>query len=57
MNPSHLPPQGPTPYNFAYNIKDAYAGTDYGHSENSDGSNVKGSYNVQLPDGRKQTVS
>ncbi|KAK3864956.1 hypothetical protein Pcinc_029388 [Petrolisthes cinctipes] len=44
------------PYQFAYGVKDEYAGTDFGHSENSDGSNVKGSYNVQLPDGRKQTV-
>ncbi|KAK4292910.1 hypothetical protein Pmani_034356 [Petrolisthes manimaculis] len=44
------------PYHFAYGVKDEYAGTDFGHSENSDGSNVKGSYNVQLPDGRKQTV-
>ena len=45
------------PYNFAYGVKDDYAGTDFGQQENSDGNTVKGSYTVQLPDGRKQTVS
>ncbi|XP_071534980.1 cuticle protein 18.6-like [Panulirus ornatus] len=47
----------PMPYNFAYGIKDDYAGTDFGHNEDSDGSAVKGSYNVVLPDGRIQTVN
>ncbi|XP_045603065.2 cuticle protein 7-like [Procambarus clarkii] len=47
----------PIPYNYAYGVKDDYAGTDFGHNENSDGSAVKGSYNVVLPDGRIQTVS
>ena len=51
-----LPAQG-MPYNFAYGVKDDYAGTDFGQEENSDGNTVKGSYSVQLPDGRKQTVS
>ncbi|XP_063849814.1 cuticle protein-like isoform X2 [Scylla paramamosain] len=45
------------PYNFAYGVKDDYAGTDFGQEENSDGNTVKGSYTVQLPDGRKQTVN
>ncbi|XP_045101356.1 cuticle protein 7-like isoform X2 [Portunus trituberculatus] len=45
------------PYNFAYGVKDDYAGTDFGQQENSDGNTVKGSYTVQLPDGRKQTVN
>ncbi|KAK3864959.1 hypothetical protein Pcinc_029391 [Petrolisthes cinctipes] len=54
--PSDPYKSGAIPYHFAYGVKDDYAGTDFGHSENSDGSNVKGSYNVQLPDGRKQTV-
>ncbi|XP_027227167.1 cuticle protein 7-like, partial [Penaeus vannamei] len=47
----------PKPYNYAYDVNDHHAGTDFGHSEDSDGRTVKGSYNVQLPDGRKQTVN
>ncbi|XP_064087266.1 cuticle protein 8-like [Macrobrachium nipponense] len=46
----------PTPYNYNYGVIDAYAGTDFAHNEDSDGKNVKGSYTVQLPDGRRQTV-
>ncbi|XP_047479384.1 cell division protein ZipA-like [Penaeus chinensis] len=45
------------PYDFSYEVKDDYAGTDFGHSAESDGNTVRGSYTVQLPDGRKQTVS
>lgn len=45
------------PYNFAYGVKDDYAGTDFGQNEDSDGNTVKGSYQVVLPDGRIQTVS
>ncbi|XP_045603055.2 cuticle protein 7 [Procambarus clarkii] len=44
------------PHDFQYNVKDDYSGTNFGHSENSDGNTVRGSYNVDLPDGRKQTV-
>lgn len=44
------------PYSYAYAVNDHYTGTDFGHNEDSDGRAVKGSYNVQLPDGRKQTV-
>lgn len=44
------------PHQFGYSVKDDYAGTDFGHTEDSDGNTVKGSYTVQLPDGRKQTV-
>ena len=49
--------QEPKPYSFSYGIKDAYKGTDFQQSEKSDGKEVHGSYTVQLPDGRKQTVS
>ncbi|XP_047479569.1 cuticle protein 7-like [Penaeus chinensis] len=49
--------EDPIPYNFAYGVRDEYAGTDFGHNEDSDGQAVKGSYTVQLPDGRKQTVN
>ncbi|XP_064086330.1 cuticle protein 8-like [Macrobrachium nipponense] len=45
------------PYQFSYGVKDDYAGTDFGQTEESDGKAVKGSYTVQLPDGRKQTVN
>ncbi|KAK4292906.1 hypothetical protein Pmani_034352 [Petrolisthes manimaculis] len=48
--------EDPIPYNFAYGVKDDYAGTDFGHNEDSDGKAVKGSYNVVLPDGRIQTL-
>ncbi|XP_068242480.1 uncharacterized protein [Palaemon carinicauda] len=47
----------PKPYNFNYGVKDDYAGTDFGQNEYSDGKSVQGSYTVQLPDGRKQTVN
>ncbi|XP_066979955.1 cuticle protein 7-like [Macrobrachium rosenbergii] len=47
----------PKPYQFAYGVKDEYAGADFGQTEESDGNTVKGSYTVQLPDGRKQTVT
>ncbi|XP_066978955.1 cuticle protein 18.6-like [Macrobrachium rosenbergii] len=45
-----------TPYNYNYGVQDAYTGADFAHNEDSDGKNVKGSYTVQLPDGRRQTV-
>ncbi|KAG7161690.1 Pro-resilin-like 127, partial [Homarus americanus] len=45
------------PYNFQYGVQDDYSGTDFGHNEESDGNTVQGSYTVQLPDGRKQTVT
>merc|ERR1712106_958166 len=34
-----------------------YGPVDFGHQEDSDGHGTQGSYYVQLPDGRKQTVS
>ncbi|XP_068242788.1 cuticle protein 18.6-like [Palaemon carinicauda] len=55
--PPTLYKEDPIPYNYAYGVKDDYAGTDFGHNEDSDGKSVKGSYTVQLPDGRKQTVN
>lgn len=45
------------PYNFAYAVKDDDYYVDYGHSETSDGKVVSGSYNVVLPDGRRQVVT
>ncbi|XP_076041822.1 uncharacterized protein LOC143025706 [Oratosquilla oratoria] len=60
--PSYSPPQPsysapePQPHNFEYAVQD-YEGSDFGHSENSDGQVVTGSYFVNLPDGRRQTVT
>ncbi|CAL4059532.1 unnamed protein product, partial [Meganyctiphanes norvegica] len=45
------------PYNYAYAVRDDYHGVDFGANEDSDGALVQGSYNVVLPDGRKQTVT
>ncbi|CAL4091479.1 unnamed protein product [Meganyctiphanes norvegica] len=49
--------EGLMPYSFAYGVADGYSGVDFGQDEKSDGKSVKGSYTVQLPDGRKQTVT
>ncbi|XP_065082945.1 uncharacterized protein LOC135705253 [Ochlerotatus camptorhynchus] len=44
-------------YAFSYTVKDSASGDDFSHSQQQhvDGA-VKGSYNVQLPDGRMQIV-
>ncbi|KAG7161700.1 Pro-resilin-like 131 [Homarus americanus] len=47
----------PIPYDFGYGVADQYTGTDFGHTEHSDGNVVKGRYYVRLPDGRKQIVT
>ncbi|XP_064087264.1 pro-resilin-like [Macrobrachium nipponense] len=44
------------PYQFDYNVNDAYKGLNFGQEEHSDGKVVYGSYNVGLPDGRRQRV-
>ena len=48
--------QAPAYYKFEYNVDDGY-GNNFGHSEHRDGYKTKGSYFVQLPDGRLQTVT
>ncbi|XP_053647851.2 cuticle protein 19-like [Cherax quadricarinatus] len=55
--PGPQPVYNQIPYNFEYGVKDEYAGTDFSQAEESDGKTVTGSYTVQLPDGRKQTVT
>ncbi|KAK4002200.1 hypothetical protein OUZ56_004043 [Daphnia magna] len=48
----------PTPYHFAYEVKDGPSYNDFGQKESGDGyGNVKGSYFVYLPDGTTQTVT
>ncbi|XP_042242114.1 cuticle protein 8-like [Homarus americanus] len=44
-------------YNFNYAVEHDPSGNDFGHQETRDGDNTQGSYYVQLPDGRRQTVT
>ncbi|KAI9559657.1 hypothetical protein GHT06_013662 [Daphnia sinensis] len=46
----------PQPYSFNWAVNDYY-GSDYSHTESSDGKVTTGSYRVLLPDGRVQTVT
>ncbi|XP_047471396.1 cuticle protein 19.8-like [Penaeus chinensis] len=50
-------PVGPARYDFNYAAKDDYSGNDFGHQEARDGYDTQGTYYVQLPDGRLQTVN
>ncbi|XP_027218594.2 pro-resilin-like [Penaeus vannamei] len=43
-------------YNFNWAVKHDDSGNDFGHQEARNGDNTQGSYYVQLPDGRLQTV-
>ncbi|XP_066948381.1 cuticle protein 7-like [Macrobrachium rosenbergii] len=43
-------------YDFDFAVKHDYTGANFGHRESRDGSETQGSYYVQLPDGRLQTV-
>ncbi|XP_037801907.1 cuticle protein-like [Penaeus monodon] len=43
-------------YAFDWAVRHAYSGNDFGHQEARDGDHTQGSYYVQLPDGRRQTV-
>ena len=47
--------QAPAYYNFKYDAVDHYA--NFGHEENRNGDYTKGSYYVDLPDGRRQHVN
>ncbi|XP_069973997.1 larval cuticle protein A2B-like [Penaeus vannamei] len=49
-------PDVPPKYNYNYGVADGYSGANFGHSESRDGYKTEGSYTVDLPDGRKQTV-
>lgn len=44
-------------YAFSYTVKDKASGDDFSHSQSQVDGAVKGSYKVQLPDGRMQIVS
>ncbi|CAL4059533.1 unnamed protein product, partial [Meganyctiphanes norvegica] len=58
--PAYSPPEHKEkaiPYSYGYAVQDDYQGVDFGANEDSDGNLIQGSYNVLLPDGRKQTVT
>ncbi|XP_071541385.1 uncharacterized protein, partial [Panulirus ornatus] len=44
-------------YNFNWAVKHDDSDNDFGHQEARDGDDTQGSYYVQLPDGRLQTVT
>ncbi|XP_068242819.1 pro-resilin-like [Palaemon carinicauda] len=46
----------PLPYYYGYHVSGDYKGPHFHHDEKSDGKAVYGSYEVALPDGRKQLV-
>lgn len=47
----------PANYNFDWAVKNDEYGNNYGHEEERDGDQTRGSYFVDLPDGRRQTVT
>ncbi|XP_037791568.1 pro-resilin-like [Penaeus monodon] len=47
----------PAQYDFNYAVKDDYSSNDFGHQEDRDGYDTRGSYYVLLPDGRLQKVT
>ncbi|XP_042883892.1 cuticle protein 8-like [Penaeus japonicus] len=47
----------PPKYDFAFGVKDGYSGADFAHEEARDEDETRGSYSVQLPDGRLQKVT
>ena len=57
--PKHEPhyESHPAHYNYAYAVKDDYAGLHFGQEEHRDGYATNGQYHVLLPDGRTQTVN
>merc|ERR1712126_311841 len=47
----------PKPYAFEYGVADDHGGAKFAQSETADGKLTSGSYSVNLPDGRVQTVT
>ncbi|XP_050706425.1 cuticle protein 7-like [Eriocheir sinensis] len=56
-HPAPPHPESPPKYTYNYGVADDYSGTNFGHSESRDGYKTEGSYTVNLPDGRIQTVT
>ncbi|XP_042870817.1 cuticle protein 7-like [Penaeus japonicus] len=58
--PSYRPApsyQAPSKYDYEWGVRDSFSANDFGHNEDRDGYNTRGSYYVQLPDGRRQKVT
>ena len=58
--PHHAPAaydESPKPFAFEYGVADDYSGANFKAAETADGKAVSGSYQVNLPDGRVQTVT
>ena len=49
--------ESPKPYAFEYGVADDYSGAKFNAAETTDGKTLSGSYSVNLPDGRIQTVT
>merc|ERR1739848_579904 len=49
--------ESPKPYAFEYGVADDYSGANFKAAETSDSKVTSGSYSVNLPDGRIQTVT
>merc|ERR1711953_412333 len=47
----------PPVYNYQYGVADDYSGANFAQTEQRDGYVTSGSYTVNLPDGRDQTVT
>ncbi|XP_064122567.1 cuticle protein-like [Macrobrachium nipponense] len=50
-------PTEPANYNFEFAVEDGYSGANFKPQEEREEDNTQGSYSVQLPDGRRQTVT
>ena len=55
--PAHPVEYAPAPFAFSYGVADDYSKANFAASETSDGKITSGSYQVNLPDGRVQTVT
>ena len=49
--------ESPKPFAFEYGVADDYSGAKFNAAETTDGKTLSGSYSVNLPDGRIQTVT
>ena len=49
--------ESPKPFAFEYGVADDYSGAKFNAAETTDGKTLSGSYSVNLPDGRVQTVT
>ena len=54
---AYAEPVLPPVYAYQYGVNDGYSGAAFSQSENRDNAATSGSYSVNLPDGRVQTVT